>query len=453
MRVLILRPYYGFNICGDNSGDMGHLDFAGQISPDLGLVYGAAILREAGHEVAVMDCNGSRISTESMFARLAGAAFDLVLLKICAPSVQADLEVASRIKAMLGKTRLVVGGHAARVLEKWLHQHAPFVDEVATEPIEDYAYRLCHPGQSGPASLRSFPAPAYDLFPHQNYRERSGQNIAYLWSSRGCPMSCSYCPYTAFYGHRVDERPVTMLMDDLKGLYDMGFRLFQFRDPFFTANPRRTEDLCRKLLAGGMDIEWFCETRIDSISDELAALMGAAGCRTVFFGVESASEDLLKQYSRSPFTVECAQKAIGALHNAKVDTMGLYIIGFPDEEWESIYGTYRLAEGLNTTYAHFSVYIPYPGTTGPIRHEDITPAIFDLFSNQITTGAAPHISSGELQLAAEQLDFMYCANHQGLQEACRMHRIRKAQQKRAGIRLEKYKLAWNMPGWKAECCS
>jgi len=429
------------NIAGDTGGDMGHLDFAGQVSPDLSLVYSAAILREAGHTVVVYDCNGARMSVESMFEELAGQQYDLVLLKACAPSVQADLKVASRLKELLPGARLVLCGHVAQILQRWIRDHAPYVDDVTTEPTEDYVYRLCHPDHIGPVNLRDFPAPAYDLFPHENYRERLGKKIAYLWGSRGCPLTCSYCPYIAFYGHSVDERPVDMLLDDMRRLNDMGIRMFQFRDPFFTANPRRSKEFCRKLIDSGMEVEWYCDTRIDSISDELAGLMGAAGCKTIFFGVETASAELLRKYKRPVYSVERAQRAIAALRNAGVDTMGLYIVGFPEETWEDIHNTYRLAENLDTTYAQFNVYIPYPDTTELIQLEEVTPEAFELFSNQMSKAVNPHISLNDLRFVAEQFSLMYNINRRGLKKAYDFYRVQKAQQKRAAIRMAKYQLA------------
>ena len=40
----------------------------------------------------------------------------------------------------------------------------------------------------------------------------------------------------------------------------------------------------------------------------------------------------------------------------------MYIIGFPSDNEQSINNTINYAKKLNTTYAQFSIWTPYPGT-------------------------------------------------------------------------------------------
>ena len=41
------------------------------------------------------------------------------------------------------------------------------------------------------------------------------------------------------------------------------------------------------MIENKLDLEWVCDTRVDLVNDELLALMSKAGCKTIWFGVES----------------------------------------------------------------------------------------------------------------------------------------------------------------------
>ena len=75
----------------------------------------------------------------------------------------------------------------------------------------------------------------------------------------------------------------------------------------------------------------------------------------------------MKKESR--YTIEKDQQLskIRELEKNKIQVSSMYIIGFPSDNNETVINTINYAIKLNTTYAQFSIWTPYPGT--PIFHE------------------------------------------------------------------------------------
>ena len=78
-----------------------------------------------------------------------------------------------------------------------------------------------------------------------------------------------------------------------------GARGIYFREDHFTLNKQRTIDFCESLLKKNIEIDWFCETRVDQLDDfEYQKLMKDAGCRVFYIGVESGSPRMLEFYKK-----------------------------------------------------------------------------------------------------------------------------------------------------------
>ena len=74
----------------------------------------------------------------------------------------------------------------------------------------------------------------------------------------------------------------------------MGYDFIHFADDVFTFNRERLLDICAEINHRGLSFAWECLGRVDSMSHELASAMKHAGCRRVFFGIESGNNDILK---------------------------------------------------------------------------------------------------------------------------------------------------------------
>jgi radical SAM superfamily enzyme YgiQ (UPF0313 family) len=93
--------------------------------------------------------------------------------------------------------------------------------------------------------------------------------------------------------------------------------------------------LCDEIKKRNLTIEWGCSTRIDLLSEDLLKAMRSAGCENIFFGLESASQEVLDTI-RKGFSIERAKEVIKTAEKLGIKTHCSFIIGLPGETVESL---------------------------------------------------------------------------------------------------------------------
>lgn len=183
-----------------------------------------------------------------------------------------------------------------------------------------------------------------------------------IQKSRGCSMTCNYCPYAAFYG-KAQQFDSDYVLKTIKYYYDHHrIRYFMFRDPNFGENRKDFRLFMQKLISSHFDITWSCEARLDTFKDEDLVLMAKAGLRYLITGVESSDEELLKANLRRAYKKEDAFRRIDILQDHDVIVQTNYIFGFPHETEDSVLQTIEYAKKLNSMFATFHIFTPQPAT-------------------------------------------------------------------------------------------
>jgi radical SAM superfamily enzyme YgiQ (UPF0313 family) len=153
--------------------------------------------------------------------------------------------------------------------------------------------------------------------------------------------------------------------------------------------------------------------------------MVSAELKMVLFGIESASQDILSNYNRSINDFEKIKTNINYLVEKRVVTSSFYMIGFPEDNCESINKTFNIAQELNTDYVAFNIYTPYPGLRSwkndacfPV----VSPEIFIPFENTLKVKSCNNLSNEELNFLFEHITFNYYERKYGMQEALNFNR-------------------------------
>jgi radical SAM superfamily enzyme YgiQ (UPF0313 family) len=181
-------------------------------------------------------------------------------------------------------------------------------------------------------------------------------------SRRGCPLDCIYCSTSLIEGRPVRRRSPETVVKWLTGLRQDGFQYFYFVDNTFNLPPSYAKELCRKLIAAGLGIDWWALVYPKWVDAELVDLMTRAGCTQVSLGFESGSEAMLPQLGKR-FT--CAEvKAIsGAFASAGVKRQGFLLLGGPEETRETVKESLDFADSLHLDALKITVGIRiYPQT-------------------------------------------------------------------------------------------
>jgi len=94
----------------------------------------------------------------------------------------------------------------------------------------------------------------------------SGKAITTLVTSRGCPYNCFFCSSSQFAGTRWRARDPKKIVDEVEAVTQRyNYQSVAFMDDNFTLNPRRVVDICQETARRGLDVIWWCFSRVDTI--------------------------------------------------------------------------------------------------------------------------------------------------------------------------------------------
>jgi anaerobic magnesium-protoporphyrin IX monomethyl ester cyclase len=250
--------------------------------------------------------------------------------------------------------------------------------------------------------LDSLPLPRWDLVTED--RRKLGLKLftrpiggGYpLLASRGCPEFCTYCPHRILAGYRV--RSITNIVDEMERLCDQLKRPYViFRDPLFTEQRDRVVELCDEIQRRGLNLTFEAETRLDRLDVDLLNKLYAAGFRAMSFGVESLDPATLKKSGRRPIPQTHQREIIGHCRKLGIVTAAFYVLGFLQDDWNSIAATIDYATDLGSTFAQFKMLTPYPGTPMFKQIEPLlTETDWEKFDGYTPTFRHPNLTNREL---------------------------------------------------------
>ena len=164
-----------------------------------------------------------------------------------------------------------------------------------------------------------------------------------LSSMRGCPFDCQFCEVIAFMGRQVTQRDLSLVMADLDKLtMAIGSLQVEILDDTFTLNKRRVLAFCELLSRRSPRVEFSIYSRADTIDLEMMQALAEAGCRRVFFGLDSGDPDVLLRIAKR-IRIDDAEEVIFAAAEFFNVTASL-IWGYPFESWSAFQRTMHLAE-------------------------------------------------------------------------------------------------------------
>src|ERR1043166_8033994 len=180
-------------------------------------------------------------------------------------------------------------------------------------------------------------------FPDFSYFDLAPEDVIYLEVGRGCPFKCNFC-FTASYWqrkHRI-KSPARILreLNSLKSTFNPTD--FNFTHDLLTTDRRWVLDLCRELTAADLNVTWTCSSRTDTIDEEQIHWMKRAGCREIYFGVETGTAAMQAKIEKDLDLVEAA-RIIGETTRAGIGATVGFIAGLPNETSQSLRGTLKEA--------------------------------------------------------------------------------------------------------------
>lgn len=383
MRILLIQP---------NSTEEVNKEYLSLQFP-LNLGYIAAVLREAGHNVRMVDFNVMDRKKLSMI--ILNFKPEMIGLTALTSSIYNAKKIISEIKQIDKNIVTILGGVHASALpietieeirdldylvfgegertiveltdclikKKSIKDVGGVVFRNAGKIIKNKPRRLIE-------DLDSLPLPARDLIPFQLYAKhhvtrgfsRKEKNIIEIMTSRGCPNKCIFCAGHINYGFRVRFRSYENIVKEInESIECYGINHISIEDDTFTLN----KDLVRKLCVffKNKNLTWNCNTRVNTVDYNLLKLMAESGCKKITFGIESGNSEILKK-NKKAITIEQAIKTVKDAKRAKIRYVECdFMIGSHiDETLETVHDTIKLIYKLMPDFLSLAIMCPFPGT-------------------------------------------------------------------------------------------
>jgi len=350
------------------------------IMPSLGLMYLSASLRNAGYTVRHIDHTFmERREVLAEIERLRPSVIGIY----CMITMQDEaLSLAQQVR---GKALTVVGGPYPSGEPETFVDH---FDLVAVGEGEETIVRIMeHLGDRrfeaipglvfkrdgeivrGTTRIRTkemshLPLPYRGDVPNAEYihywRKHWKDATTPLMSTRGCPFRCDFC-HKSVFGDLFSARPVDSVVAEMREIAELGYDHIWMSDDLFTLNYKRTFELAQAIEAAHLPLTWECLSRVTHVDQPIFEQMRRAGCKRIFFGIESGDEKVLKEMKKG-ITPDQARAAVEACVAAGIKAAGFFMVGYLGETTDSLIRSINFSSSLPLDYVSYTIAYPLPGT-------------------------------------------------------------------------------------------
>jgi anaerobic magnesium-protoporphyrin IX monomethyl ester cyclase len=367
--------------------------YLGKKLPPLGLAYVAASLEKADYKVEMLDNYLLKKPTSEVKELLQRLKPEIVGITCGSATYHRCIETAKTVKETLPSCKVVVGGWHPSYMPESMLKH-PEIDyavmgegeramvELATHitkgksnealaDIAGIAYRRNGTIKKNVpkfiSNMDEIPFPARHLLPMHLYDRTieflSAKPADVMSIARGCPYSCGFCETKKLWGNTCRSFSPNRTLDEVNYMIDkFNTKGIYFINDNFTLKKKETIELCNLMKQNKLDLEWVCDTRVNLVSRELLAKMKEAGCKAIWFGVESGSPRILKKINRN-ITLEETETAFKLCREQGIQISCSFMLGFPDETREDMEATLKFAKKLDPDWCQFNIFIAYPDSS------------------------------------------------------------------------------------------
>ncbi len=362
----------------------------------LGLLYIAAVARNKGHDVSIIDAHTESLDLVQIQTRLLAARPDILGFSVLTCNGTPAYELGRWAKANLPGALVVLGNIHASIYARQYLAHG-CCDAVVHGEGEEPFLALVEPRRDGrtfgdiPAisfrdpqgrvvrtppdrylveDLTRLPRPARDLVDMRRYPSNPLSNQIFvggprkmsrpMFTSRGCRYSCVFCV--------VNQKPrfdsPARVVDEMEMLEkEFGAGHAAIMDPCCMEDQERMLAICAEIRRRRLKIKWGCDTRASHITSELVRAMAGANCFDLSFGMESGVQRLMDAVQKG-LTIPQIIRAVAIVKgHSEIRLGGLFMLGLPGETHADSLETIRFAKSLSLDMAQFSLCTPYPGSS------------------------------------------------------------------------------------------
>jgi len=377
MKILFVSPWTK-TLYGDEKSVPGH--------PHIGLAYLSAVLKQENHIVKIFDQaienDDSKLfrlikifkpdtiglTAFSYCYKYVFTLIEEISAKTSVPIIVGGPHVSAVKSKILAKTsaNFAMKGEGEIAFPKYLSElgkNKPDFNKVPNLIWRDKNKKIIE-NSNGPYihNLDALPFPDYSEFKFEKYTYYKNKTIPII-TSRGCPYGCNYCSVRLSMGQGFRARSPENVVDEIEHWYQKGFLNFEINDDCFSLDLKRAEKICDLIIEKNLKITYqlYNGIRVDRVSKKLLKKMKRSGCVFISYGSESGNQKIIDRIGKK-IKLSQVRKAIKLTNEVGIKNSVNFIIGHPEETYETALETLNFAKSLPTNFVNMYNVIPYPGT-------------------------------------------------------------------------------------------
>jgi anaerobic magnesium-protoporphyrin IX monomethyl ester cyclase len=363
------------------------------VVPPVNLGYLATALRNNGHEPIILDGVKDKINDSKLLELITKYKPGAIGISLFSCDIKTVNTYIHMLKSNFKSLPIILGGPHVSAISQQIMYDFPEIDYAIQGEAESGLPKLL--ANIGSDNLESIPGliyrkngivkanksyfepeldklgmPAWDLIDPRTYPQAPqgavfrNFPIAPMIMTRGCPYQCTYCAGKVVTGSKFRRRGIDNIMEEVKVLYnDYGIREIHIIDDTFTLDRQLVEGFCNKLMSNNISITYTFPNgvRLNTLDEPLLKLLKKTGCYAMSVGVESGDQEVLNHMKKA-LDLNLIEEKIKLINKVGIDVNGFFIVGYPTETKHTINKTIKFAKKLKIKRAHFSSFLPLPGT-------------------------------------------------------------------------------------------
>lgn len=184
-----------------------------------------------------------------------------------------------------------------------------------------------------------------------------------LWTSFGCPHSCSFCCINNVFGKRSYRlRDMKLVLEEIDLLVTQyGVKNIKIMDELFIIKHPRIEEFYQGLKKRKYDLNIWAYARMDSVTPEILEKLRSVGVKWVAYGIESINDNILVDVIKD-YDVKFYDRVIDMTKKVDIAICADIIAGLWLDSKETLEETYQWCVSKNFEWLNIYPAFAYPGT-------------------------------------------------------------------------------------------
>ena len=181
-------------------------------------------------------------------------------------------------------------------------------------------------------------------------------------ASLGCRYKCAYCCYPPIFDGHYHLRNIEHVISDLKQVAELK-KPIAFLDANLYNNRKYLSLLCNRIIEEKINIVWGAQCTVNIGDDsEVLNLLHKAGCRMMFFGLETLDNKNMVQLNKE-MNADHYSRQVTSIRSAGIQIGAFFMLGLDKDDSSTFDKVYSFFQDNKIAVPYVHLYFPIPGTS------------------------------------------------------------------------------------------